>query len=206
MAVRIKYVFAGGRRAKAAEVNANFSDVANAINTNENLISQNQLSISLLENNKASINGDSSNQFLVAEANNPLAAINLQQFKNLISPFMKIIYGYRFTLPSNSLVINISNGNCYDSSNTYILNYNGGTLNTTTLAATVQYYIYAVQDLSTTNPVSIEVSTSNISPVLPNQTTVYRLLGTLYKDTETHISKLTMTGARVMEDEINVTV
>src|SRR5574344_295577 len=83
MTLIIPYTFVAGTKAKAAEVNADFSAVATEVNSIGSDVTQAQASIALLENSKAAINGSSTNRFAVANPINNYDAVNKIYFTDL---------------------------------------------------------------------------------------------------------------------------
>ena len=78
MSIAKPFTFTANTYAKASEVNADFDIVYSQVNTNISAIAQNATDIDNLENNKADINGSTSQRFAVADAISNGDAINKQ--------------------------------------------------------------------------------------------------------------------------------
>lgn len=197
--MKIPYTFIGGTKAKASEINANFQEVKKSVDANELNISNLTISV----DNKADINGNANTLFNVAESNLPTSATNLQQVQTLISPVSSIINGLIFT--TTGTAINISKGTCYDSTLTNLINIDKTIVNATSYPSNTTYYIYVANDTSTTIGPYMTVSTSDVSPTLPNQSTIYRKIGSFIKSSDTQFQSVNMIGTRNnMEEVINV--
>lgn len=197
--MKIPYTFIGGTKAKASEVNANFQEVKKSVDANELNISN----LTITVDNKANINGNGNTLFEVAESNIPTSATNLQQVQNLISPMVSIINGLIFA--TNGISITISSGTCYDSTLTNLITIGQTTLNATNFPLNTSYYVYVANDTSTTTGPYITVSTSDVSPTLPNNSVIYRKIGSFVKSSDTQFQSVNMIGTRNnMEEVINV--
>lgn len=194
----IPYIFKGGTRAKALEVNQNFIEVQKSIEENEKNIAANTFAL----DNKANIKGDSSIVFSVAESNTPTGAVNLQQINQMMSPFMQAINGFMFDFTDNPLEIQISQGTCFDTNYKYIISTTGTTtLDLSSSAKDIANYIYVVKDITTNTPPIIETSSNIYSPVLPTETTVFRKIGQVVISGNT-IETLQLVGTRINYDEV----
>lgn len=197
--MKIPYTFIGGTKAKASEINANFQEVKKSVDANELNISNLTLSVE----NKANINGNGNTLFEVAESNLPTSATNLQQVQTLISPVSSIINGLIFT--TSGTTIFISSGTCYDSTLTSLINIGQSTVDASSYPSSTTYYIYVANDTSSTAGPYMTVSTSNVSPTLPNNSIIYRKIGSFIKSSDTQFQSVSMIGTRNnMEEVINV--
>ena len=197
--MKIPYTFIGGTKAKASEINANFQEVKKSVDANELNISNLTLSV----DNKANINGNGNTLFEVAESNLPTSATNLQQVQTLISPVSSIINGLIFSVSGTTIFI--SSGTCYDSTLTNLINIGQSTVDASTYPSGTTYYIYVANDTSATSGPYMTVSTSNVSPTLPNNSIIYRKIGSFIKSSDTQFQSVNMIGTRNnMEEVINV--
>ena len=107
----LRWKFTASTKAKANEVNENFTQL---LNKDNELID----AIDTINTNIADVvhKGTSASDVLqVANALNPLDAVNLQTFNSLIEPLKGVMNGYRVNLNMVSNTIYISAGVCYDS-------------------------------------------------------------------------------------------
>lgn len=194
----IPYIFKGGSKAKALEVNENFKEVQKSVE--ENKASIEQLNINL--DTKANINGNTNVIFSVAESNTSLGATNLQQVQKLIKPFQPLINNLLISKTLNPLEIVISQGSCYDSTYKYVINTTGAyTLQLNTYTPDITQYIYLRQDIATNNPIECIVASTPVSPTLPTQSTIYRKIGEFMISNNT-FSFLRMVGTRCFEEDV----
>ena len=197
--MKIPYTFIGGTKAKASEINANFQEVKKSVDANELNISNLTISVE----NKANINGNGNTLFEVAESNLPTSATNLQQVQTLISPVSSIINGLNFSVSGTTIFI--SSGICYDSTLTSLINIGQSTVDASTFSSSTTYYIYVANDTSATAGSYMTVTTSNVSPTLPNNNIIYRKIGSFVKSSDTQFQSVNMIGTRNnMEEVINV--
>lgn len=194
--MKIPYTFIGGTKAKASEINANFQEVKKSVDANELNISNLTLSVE----NKANINGNGNTLFEVAESNLPTSATNLQQVQTLMSPVSSIINGLIFSVSGTTIFI--SSGTCYDSTLTNLINIGQSTVDASTFPSSTTYYIYVANDTSATSGPYMTVSTSNVSPTLPNNNIIYRKIGSFIKSSDIQFQSVNMIGTRNNTEEV----
>ena len=76
MVWEIPYTFIAGTKAKANEVNGNFTSIKQFVDQLESNLATAELDINNLETNKADINGSQNEVFQVADAENNKDAVN----------------------------------------------------------------------------------------------------------------------------------
>lgn len=188
----IPYLFKGGTKARALEVNENFNEVQKSVEENEENIFQLQSDIVT----KANKTGDESVIFAVATANTPLGATNLQQVQTMIAPFLPLINGLNITRTNDSNVYTVNSGACYDSTYKYVIQLAGSLpVFIHPQEANVVTNIFITRDILTTTPPQLVTTTDEVSPILPTQTTVYRKIGRYYTNMDNELI-VQMVGVR----------
>ena len=76
MALIIPYTFKAGTKAKAAEVNANFQQTKQFVDSLETMIGEHDVELMSMKDNKADVNGSSNNRFRVADPVSSKDAVN----------------------------------------------------------------------------------------------------------------------------------
>jgi hypothetical protein len=196
MSIAKPFTFVANTHAKSSEVNANFDTVYSQVNTNISAIAQNATDIDNLENNKADINGSSSQRFAVADAITDSDAINKRSLRNAIGNSIDYISGFTITKdsgsPENTIIV--SEGSCYDSTKTVVLNKaNSSTKTNNNQAANATYYVYVIGN-STGSSIDIAISTESITPSLPSGYALYRKIGYYTTDSDNNISTINYYG------------
>ena len=187
MALIIPYTFKAGTKAKAAEVNANFQQTKQFVDSLETLIGEHDVEIMSMKDNKADINGSSNNRFRVADPVSSKDAVNKGFLTDSIENTIEVIRGLQCSKNSYS-VITVAPGMCYDS--TYkeaIRNYNYIKYTTPTKAKNTRYNIFICGN-DTPGDVKITISTNNLTPNIPSGYPYYRRIGGLLTDTNGNIS------------------
>ncbi len=189
MSIAKPFTFTANTYAKSSEVNANFDVVYSQVNTNISAIAQNATDIDNLENNKADINGSTSQRFAVADAISNGDAINKQTLFKAISNSIDYISGLTITKdsgsPNNTIIV--SAGSCYDSTKTVVLSLNSSTSKQNlNQAASATYYVYIIGN-STGSLIDILISTSSTTPELPTGYSLFRQIGSYTTDTDSKI-------------------
>lgn len=200
MSIAKPFIFVANTYAKASEVNANFDTVYSQVNSNISAISQNAVDIENLENNKADINGSSSQRFGVADAVTGSDAINKQSLMKSIGNSLDYISGFIITKDSGSPndTIIISDGSCYDSTHTAVLSLtNSLSKQNTNQASNATYYVYIIGN-STGSSVDILISESSTTPALPS---LYRQIGYYTTDSSSNIDKISYYGTDPISDK-----
>ena len=191
--------FQAGKKARADEVNSNFSKVSQAINNLEEDVSSNATAIDNLDRDKANINGSTSQEFDVKAPTGTIAgtkAINQQYLMNSISNTVDIISGFTIVRdeqgnPNTTIIV--SAGSCYDSTHSVLLKttqdytatYSG------TQAATHRYDVYVMYDSDTPED-DILISDSGVNPITENYKG--RLIGYYLTDEDANISTVIFYG------------
>lgn len=179
MSIAKPFTFTANTYAKASEVNADFDVVYSQVNTNISAIAQNATDIDNLENNKADINGSTSQRFAVADAISNGDAINKQTLFKAIGNSVDYISGLTITKDSGSPedTIIVSAGSAYDSTKTVVLSLDSSTSKQNlNQAASATYYVYIIGN-STGSLIDILISTSSTTPALPTGYSLFRQIG-----------------------------
>lgn len=192
MSIAKPFTFVANTYAKASEVNANFDTVYSQVNSNISAISQNAVDIENLENNKADINGNTAQRFAVADAITDSDAINKRTLRASIANSIDYISGFTITKdsgsPNNTIIV--SEGSCYDSTKTVVLNKtNSSTKTNDNQAANATYYVYVIGNY-TGSQIDILISESSIEPGMPSGYTLYRQIGYYTTDANNNINTI----------------
>lgn len=179
MSITKPFTFVAGTKARANEVNQNFDVLYSQVNSNISAINTNANDIDTLDNNKANINGSSSQRFACADPMSPSDAVNKQTMLGQLSPTIDYIGGLTIAKdsgsPNNTIIVD--SGSCYDSTKKVVLSLaNSTSKKNATQAASTTYYVYIVGN-STGSSTDIIISPSFINPMLPSGYTLYRLIG-----------------------------
>lgn len=202
MSIAKPFTFTANTYAKASEVNADFDIVYSQVNTNISAIAQNATDIDNLENNKANINGSSSERFAVA---NPIAnadAVNKQSMMSAIGNSIDYIGGLTITKDSGSPddTIIVSAGSCYDSTHAVVLSLSSSTSKQNlNQGANTTYYVYIIGN-STGSLIDILISTSSTTPALPTGYSLFRQIGSYTTDSNGNIDTISYYGVSETED------
>ena len=195
MSLIIPYKFKGGTSAKAQEVNANFEQVRTFCNNLETAVASDELSIAELQNGKANINGDMQQLFKVATPNNTSTdndkAVNVRYVNdNVISVLKYGIFGLKMYISGENSIA-MAPGACYDSTYQYpiVSPISTNTTFSVGITASTTYDIYIVMRLSTNSPY-LELCVENSTPSLVYDDIVYRKLGKVSTDADTHLINL----------------
>lgn len=203
MSIAKPFTFVANTYAKASEVNANFDTVYSQVNSNISAISQNAVDIENLENNKADINGSSSQRFGVADAITDGDAINKRSLRAAIGNSIDYISGFIITKDSGSPedTIIVSEGSCYDSTKTVVLSKaNSTTKQNLNQAASATYYVYVIGN-STGSQIDILISESGVTPGLPSGYALYRQIGYYTTDSDNNIDNISYYGVDALSNK-----
>lgn len=203
MSIAKPFTFTANTYAKASEVNANFDLVYSQVNTNISAIATNATDIDTLENNKADINGSSSNRFAVADPVANADAVNLQSLKKAIGNSLDYISGLVITKDSGSPedTIIVSAGSCYDSTKAIVLSLSNSTSKQNlNQGANTTYYVYIIGN-STGSLIDILISSSSTTPTLPAGYSLFRQIGSYTTDSSSHISSIAYYGLNPSDDK-----
>lgn len=208
MSIAKPFTFVANTYAKASEVNANFDTVYSQVNTNISSIAQNATDIDNLENNKANINGSTAQRFAVADAVSNGDAINKQTLFKSIGNSLDYISGLVITKdsgsPNNTIIV--SEGSCYDSTKTVVLNKtNSSTKTNDNQVANATYYVYVVGN-STGSQVDILISESSVEPGLPIGYSIYRQIGYYKTNSNNNINSISYYGESATSDKSSANI
>lgn len=181
MVWEIPYIFIAGTKAKANEVNGNFTSIKQFVDQLESNQATNELDIYNLETNKANLNGSQDTLFQVANAINDKDAVNLETLKAQTANSMDVIKGF-VPSKSSSNTVSCTAGSCWDS--TYEVIMNSATalsLQDTALSADTTYYIYVCYDKETSS-CKLTFSTNSSTPSLPAGYDYFRKIGSFTTD------------------------
>lgn len=172
--------FTAGTKAKASEVNTNFSLVKSFVDTNESNIATNTSDIETLTSGKADINGDATNRFAVADAVNDTDAVNKETLFKYTHNAQRYINGLQIAKTASDTV-SVQSGSTFDSTfaKEMVLDSSMSIQNTSQGAST-QYYVYLIaKEDSTTTCI---ISSDSVTPSLPSGYTYFRQIGGYYTD------------------------
>ena len=196
MSIAKPFTFTANTYAKASEVNTDFDVVYSQVNTNISAIAQNATDIDNLENNKADINGSTSQRFAVADAISNGDAINKQTLFKAIGNSIDYISGLAITKDSGSPddTIIVSAGSCYDSTKTVVLSLDSSiSKQNLNQGASATYYVYIIGN-STGSLIDILISTSSTTPALPTGYSLFRQIGSYTTDGNSKINSISYYG------------
>ena len=189
----IPNTFVAGTKARANEVNENFTSLKQFVDTLEVQASTNEINITNLENNKANINGDNQQRFQVADPTSSLDAVNMRTLTERTLNSRGVISGFELSI-FNDTTITATAGSCYDSTFTQMIN------STTSLQASedslgisTKYYIYVCSQ-SSTEQCQLVLSLDDTTPTLPQGYNYFRRLGYLETDSDGHIDTVNKDG------------
>ena len=192
----LRWKFTAGTKAKANEVNENFTQL---LNKNNELID----AIDTINTNIADVvhKGTSASDVLqVANALSSLDAVNLQTFNSLIEPLKGVMNGYKVTLNTASNTIYISPGVCYDSlGNRIIKSAQELPVLGTGRMANATLNLFILKDYTNNNNPTTQV-TNNDYPTLETSTTIYRRMAQLRTNAEGVVTEVIPVGIRANLD------
>ena len=193
MSITKPFTFVAGTKARANEVNADFDELYRQVNKNISNISQNALDIDNLDNNKANINGNSTEVFNVADASANTHAVNKQTLFKYIENTLDFINGLTISKDSGSPndTIIVSPGSCYDSTKTMVLELaNSTSKQNTNQGASTTYYVHIIGNDAGTST-DILISSSQLTPTLPTGYTLFRNIGSYTTNSSGNINVIT---------------
>lgn len=189
MPIEIPYTFIAGTKAKASEVNANFEAMKNFVDTLEVNSAGLEADITLLQTNKADLNGSVSEIFRMADAIGQYDGVNLRTLNKLTSNSKAVINGFRVSKQSNT-AINATAGSCYDSNLAELIqSATSLTKDQPGMNANAKYYVYVTADRES-GECQLVISLSDASPELPIGYELYRRLATISTDANGYISEV----------------
>lgn len=185
----IPNTFIAGTKAKANEVNENFTSAKQFMDNLETEQATNTADILQLEQNKADLNGSFEQRFQVADATNSFDAINKQTLLNLVKNTQEVIKGFVLS-KFNDTTVSATAGSCYDSTFVYMIT-SATSLSKAqeNLGNNAKYYVYVCADKDTGN-CELVISLSNTTPELPGGYEYYRQLGYFTTDGSGKISQV----------------
>lgn len=201
MVWEIPYTFIAGTKAKANEVNSNFTSIKQFIDQLESNQATNELNISSLESNKANVNGSPTEIFQVANAANNFDAVNLQSLKDYTANTLDVIKGF-IPSKSNSNTISCTAGDCWDSTYEQMISSSISlSLQDTSLANNATYYIYVCYDKETST-CKLVFSTDSNTPALPAGYDYFRKIGQFTTDSEGNIDIVSAIGSVDLSNKV----
>lgn len=175
MTITIPYIFQAGTKAKAQEVNDNFTAIVTEVNSLSSDILENATDITTLRNTKADLNGNTSNRFSVANPVNSSDAVNKQ---TLISITGYGVFGLQLS-KADETHITCTAGATWDSTQSKILGFNEEqSIEFSTGSSNTTYYVYIIGTADGLQT-DLFVSTSSNNPPLPEGYTLFKQLGVL---------------------------
>lgn len=194
MVWEIPYTFIAGTKAKANEVNSNFTSIKQFVDQLESNLATAELDINNLETNKADINGSQNEVFQVADAENNKDAVNLETLRAQTVNSLDVIRGF-IPFMSNATTISCTAGNCWDSTCKQMINsYTVLSLQDTALAANTTYFIYVCYDKETSS-CKLAFSTNSTTPTLPAGYDYFRIVGSFTTNSSCHIDTVYPIGS-----------
>ena len=190
MTWNIPFTFFAGTKAKANEVNGNFTSIKQFVDILEENTATNELNISMLENNKADINGNNMQRFQVADAIASKDAINKDTMLKYTENSQDIIRGFKLSKFNNN-TITATAGTCYDSTFQFIIKSDLAlTLSDSNLNANATYYVYVCGDRDGLVTPTLAFSTDATTPTVPLGYEYFRRLGRFTTDGSKNIDEL----------------
>lgn len=184
MPLIIPYTFVAGTKAKAAEVNADFQAVATEVNAQGNSLTAAQANITNLQNNKADVNGNSSNRFSVATPINSYDAVNKIYLTDLTK---YLLVGLQLRKDDDDY-IGCTKGATYDKTYSKILKFDADvSKQNTNQSANSTYYVY-IEGSADGTTTDLLISLSSDNPALDSGFTLYQYLGYYTTDDDGNIS------------------
>lgn len=185
----IPNTFIAGTKAKANEVNENFTSAKRFMDNLETEQATNTANILQLKQNKADLNGNSGQRFQVADATNSFDAINKQTLLNLVKNTQEVIKGFVLS-KFDDTTVSATAGSCYDSTFEYMIT-SATSLSKTqaNLGNNAKRYVYVCADKDTGN-CELVISLSNTTPDLPGGYEYFRQLGYFTTDESGKISQV----------------
>lgn len=175
MTITIPYIFQAGTKAKAQEVNDNFTAIVTEVNSLSSDILENATDITTLRNTKADLNGNTNNRFSVANPVNSGDAVNKQTLVNITGYG---VFGLQLS-KADETHITCTAGATWDSTQSKILGFNEEqSIEFSTGSSNTTYYVYIIGTADGLQT-DLFVSTSSNNPPLPEGYTLFKQLGVL---------------------------
>ena len=189
----IPNTFVAGTKARANEVNDNFTSLKQFVDGLEVQASTNEINITNLENNKADLNGNNQQRFQVANPTASFDAVNLQTLQAKTLNSRSTIDGFQLS-KFNNTTVTATAGNCYDSTYIYMISSNSSLQHSEAdLANNATYYVYVCANSENSN-VELVFDTSSSTPDMPEGFDYFRRVGKFTTDGSGHINVVTNEG------------
>lgn len=186
----IPFTFIAGTKAKANEVNGNFTSLKQFVDSLETQGAENEVAIQQLEQTKADLNGNPDQRFQVDDAVNTKDAVNKETLSNLIDNTKELIKGFKLS-KFNDNTISSTAGSCYDSTYEYmIISTISLSKSQENLGQNATYYVYVCMDKET-KANQLIFSLSATTPELPADYDYFRRLGKFTTDSTGKIDTVT---------------
>lgn len=185
----IPNTFVAGTKARANEVNDNFTSLKQFVDGLEVQASTNEINITNLENNKADLNGNNQQRFQVANPSASFDAVNLQTLESKTLNSRAMITGFELSRFNNT-TITAAPGNCYDSTYVYMISSSTSLQESdSSLGGNTTYYVYVCAD-SETSTNELVFNTSPTTPEVPEGYDYYRRIGYFTTGDDGNIDKV----------------
>lgn len=202
MTLIIPYTFVAGTKAQSAQVNEDFQAVATEVNSIGSNLADAETAITNLTNNKADINGNTSNRFAVADPVNSYDAVNKQYFNSLTQ---YLLAGLVISKADDEY-ISCTAGACYDTTGAKILRFASDVSKSEyPYNVNATYYVYIIGMPAGGTNTQLLISISSSSPALPSGYTLYRGLGNFTTDSSGKIKDVFPTAPLSGSDFYNTT-
>lgn len=189
MTFSIPFIFRAGTKAKANEVNDNFTAVKQFVDLLEENTASAELNIAELQNNKANLNGNSQVRFQAADPVNTMDVVNKKSLNEAVGPSKGFINGLVLSKYSNNGVTATA-GTCWDSTNEVVIKSESSLTKTQSgLGQNATYYVFVVYNKDTTG-VQLIFSLNEVNPELPTGYNYYKLIGNLSTDSNGDINSV----------------
>lgn len=188
----LRWKFTASTKAKANEVNENFTQLLNKDNELIDAIDTINTNISDVVHKGTS----ASDVLQVADALSSLDAVNLQTLNTLIEPLKGIMNGYKLVLNTVANTITIGPGVCYDNyGNRIIKSTQDLSVIGTDRMANATLNLFILRDYNNNNNPTTQV-TNNDYPTLETSTTIFRRIGQLITNEEGVVTQVIPVGIR----------
>lgn len=183
----IPNTFIAGTKARAAEVNENFTSCKSFVDSLEAQAAVNETDIANLESSKAELNGDYAQRFQVADATNSFDAVNKQTLVKFTANSREYITGLELSKQDNTTIA-ASAGAAWDSTYTYMIQSSINLTKTQAgISSSATYYVYITAD-EETGTCELVISLSDSTPELPSGFEYFRRLGYFTTDSNAAIT------------------
>ena len=189
----IPYTFVAGTKARANEVNENFTSLKQFVDQLEVNEANNEINIANLESNKANLNGSNTELFSAADPTSNYNVVNLQTLQAKTLNSRSTIDGFQLS-KFNNTTITATAGNCYDSTFEYMISQATSLqVSNSSLGENATYYVYVCADAATSTN-QLVLDTSSTTPNLPPDYDYFRRIGTVITDDNGNIDSVLSIG------------